>query len=575
MSVVQDIGTNEQANILVVDDDPTMRFLLKRVLSKAGFNVFLAANGKEAIDEHLSEKISVVLLDLQMPVMGGMECLRYICKHYPDLAPIMLTANEEVTNAVEAMKYGAFDYVIKPFEIKQLVALANKALQTYTQTKRLRKVEAELAEAREHEIFIASKIQRSLLLGRPPEDIKGLEISALTIPSQKVDGDFIDFFKIDNHTVDVVVADVMGKGLLSAFLGAAMKSHFLRALHELTIDAVACGIVNDKPALQQDAKGTIHLPQPQDIITRVQSRMISNLEELESFVTLCYARFDMERKTICFVDCGHVRTIHYKAESGDVVLLQGINMPLGFPEIDPFIQISALFKPGDLFFFYSDGLTENRNPDNEMYEEERLINFIKQHGYLEPEKIIESAYAEMIAFAVSKTFDDDFTCVAVKIEQKQEYAYTQVNADAILEIKSNLKELARVRFFIRKFCENVPNSLLNPKRIDMLEVAVTEVATNIIRHAYAGRTDELIQIKAQIVKNKIILLFYDWGKEGFDPQVALPLEDISKMAIKDLPEGGMGCHIIAQSVDEVEYSRDKRGKNCACLKIILAPYIGD
>ncbi len=570
MSVAQDSGTNEPANILVVDDDLTIRFLLKRMLSKAGFNVFLAENGKVAIDEHLSDEIGVVLLDLQMPVMGGMECLRYICKHYPALAPIMLTANEEITNAVEAMKYGAFDYVIKPFNAKQLVALAKRAFQNYTQAKRLRKVEAELAGAREHEIFIASKIQRSLLLGRPPEDIKGLEISALTIPSQKVDGDFIDFFKLNDHTVDVVVADVMGKGLLSAFFGAAMKSHFLRALHELTIDSVECGMVNNQCELKKE---TFHLPQPQDIITRVQSRMIRNLEELESFVTLCYARFDMVQQTICFVDCGHVRTIHYKGESGDVELLQGINMPLGFPEIDPFIQFSIPFKSGDLFFFYSDGLTENRNPDNEMYDEERLVNFIKLHGYLEPEIIIDSAYAEMVAFADSKTFEDDFTCIAVKIDKKQ--AYSQLNTEAILEIKSDLKELARLRFFIRKFCESVPDSLLDSKRIDMLEVAVTEVATNIIRHAYAGRIDEVIQIKAQMAEDKIALLFYDWGPQGFDPMAVPPLKDINKMAIKDLPEGGMGCYIIAQSVDEVEYSRDNKGKNCACLKIILTPDAGD
>jgi len=569
MSAAKDAGTDEPANILVVDDAPIIRFLLKRVLSKEGFNVFLAENGREAIDKHLSEEISVVILDLQMPVMGGMECLRYICKHYPDLAPIMLTANEEVANAVEAMKYGASDYVIKPPDMKKLVALTRRAFQTYTQAKRLREVEAELADARENEIFIASKIQRSLLLGRPPEDIKGLKISSLTIPSQKVDGDFIDFFKLDNHTVDVVVADVMGKGLLSAFFGAAMKSHFLRALHELTIDAVTCGMVNDQCVLQQDTKESFHLPQPQDIITRVQSRMIRNLEELESFVTLCYARFDMVEKTICFVDCGHVRTIHYKGESGDVELLQGINMPLGFPEKDPFIQYSAFFQPGDLFFFYSDGLTENRNPDNEMYDEKRLVDFIKQHGYLDPGKIIDSAYAEMVAFAESKTFDDDFTCIAVKIESEQ----VQLNTEAILEIKSDLKELARVRFFIRQFCESVPNSLIDSQRIDMLEVAVTEVATNIIRHAYAGRTDEQIQIKAQMAEDKIILLFYDWG-QGFDPQMVPPLEDISKMAIKDLPEGGMGCYVIAQSVDEVAYSRDQRGKNCACLKIILAPDVG-
>ncbi len=559
MNQSREAGLTEPANVLVVDDDPTMRFLLKSVLTRAGFNVLLAENGKEAIDEHLSDEIAVAILDLQMPVMGGMECLRYICKHYPSLAPIMLTANEEISNAVEAMRNGAFDYIIKPFNVKQLVALANRALQTYTQAKRLRKVEAELANARDHEIFIASKIQRSLLLGKPPEDIKGLKISALTIPSQKVDGDFIDFFKQNDHTVDVLVADVMGKGILSAFFGAAMKSHLLRALHELTFE-------------NANTSKTLALPQPQDIITRVQSRMIRNLEELESFVTLCYARYDMAEKTICFVDCGHVRTIHYKAESGEVELLQGVNMPLGFPEIDPFVQFTVPFQPGDLFFFYSDGLTENRNPESEMYGEARLVEFVRQNGLFDPEKIIDNAYIEMVAFADSKTFDDDFTCVAIKIAPEQ--TALNLNAVEVLEIKSDLKELSRVREFIRRFCESVPDSLLDPKRIDMLEVAVTEVTTNIIRHAYSGRSDEEIQIKAQMAEDKIVLLFYDWG-QGFDPQIVPPLKDLSKMAIKDLPEGGMGCYIIAQSVDEVEYSSDPKGKNCACLKIILAPEMSE
>lgn len=569
MNQSQNAGLTGPANVLVVDDDATMRFLLKSVLTKAGFTVLLAENGKVAIDEHLSDEIGVVILDLQMPVMDGMECLRYICKHYPSLSPIMLTANEEISNAVEAMRNGAFDYVIKPFNVKQLVALADRALQTYTQAKRLRKVEAELANARDHEIFIASKIQRSLLLGRPPDDIKGLKISALTIPSQKVDGDFIDFFKQNDHTVDMVVADVMGKGILSAFFGAAMKSHFLRALHELTLQGAFRGIENDENANRREM---LALPQPQDIITRVQSRMIRNLEELESFVTLCYARYDMAEKTICFVDCGHVRTIHFKAESGEVELLQGVNMPLGFPEIDPFVQFTAPFQPGDLFFFYSDGLTENRNPDNEMYGEERLIEFVKQNGLYDPEKIIDNAYIEMVAFADSKTFDDDFTCVAIKIAPEE--APLNLNTEEVLEIKSDLEELSRVRDFIRKFCESVPNSLLDSRRIDMLEVAVTEVTTNIIRHAYSGRSDEQIQIKAQMAEDKIVLLFYDWG-QGFDPQIVPPLKDLSKMAIKDLPEGGMGCYIIAQSVDEVEYSSDPKGKNCACLKIILAPEMSE
>ena len=161
--------------ILVVDDSRVVRTYLQSHLQKEGYQVIEAKNGKEAI-ELLSDDIGIILLDLWMPEMDGMSCLRYIRENFPDIPTIMLTVSNEVSNAVEAMKYGAFDYVTKPFNPSELLALVQQAIRTRIQARRLRRMEDELLKAREHEITIASRIQQTLLLGGRPKNLKGMKI---------------------------------------------------------------------------------------------------------------------------------------------------------------------------------------------------------------------------------------------------------------------------------------------------------------------------------------------------------------------------------------------------------------
>jgi len=532
----------KKIRVLIADDDPVIRALVKGILRKAGYDVVVAENGLRAV-ELMTDQIGAVLLDLHMPEMDGLECLRAISSKYKGLPPIMLTASDDVSNAVEAMRYGAFDYITKPFNPKKVLALVKKSSQAYEQTRRLRKVEAELARAREHEIFVASEIQRTMLLGQPPDDLKGLGVANLTIPSQSVDGDFYDFFKSNDHSLDLLVADVMGKGIMAAFLGAAMKSRFLRVMNELGASS-----------------GRHDQPSPEQIITAVHAGMIKQMEDLETFVTLCYGRFDLKTGEFTFVDCGHVRTIYHNAHANKITLLQGVNMPLGFPEIDPFKQIVQPFNAGDLFVFYSDGLTEATNPKGEMYGEERLTDLIFQNVGLENENLLKTVRQSIESFTGSKTFDDDFTCVLVRIDPAPDGAL--ITAMDKLEIESDLDELAGVRLFVRNFCEAVPDNRIDSERMDKLEIAITEVVTNIIRHAYNNQKGRKIVIDAGIYDEKLVLNVYDRGC-GFDPENVPPPEfDGSK-------HGGFGVFIIKESVDKVTYSRNDEGRNCTCLTVGL------
>ncbi len=117
--------------ILVVDDEPNIRKMLMRVLSSEGFTVKEAVNGLEALKKIEEENNSLVLLDLKMPGLNGIETLEKIREYDKDLPVIMMSAYGSIPEAVEAMKKGAIDYLIKPFDIEELKIIVERAIQQY------------------------------------------------------------------------------------------------------------------------------------------------------------------------------------------------------------------------------------------------------------------------------------------------------------------------------------------------------------------------------------------------------------------------------------------------------------
>lgn len=107
-------------NILIIEDDSKMREGLAELLKEEGYNVESAENGKKGIDKLMGKGFDVILTDLIMPVMGGMEVLRETKRMRPATHVILITAYATVENAVEAMKSGASDYITKPFKIDEV-----------------------------------------------------------------------------------------------------------------------------------------------------------------------------------------------------------------------------------------------------------------------------------------------------------------------------------------------------------------------------------------------------------------------------------------------------------------------
>lgn len=396
--------------------------------------------------------------------------------------------------------------------------------------------ERELNRVREREIEIGYRIQRTLLFDYPPHDLPWARFAALTIPSDRIDGDFFDFLVHNERKIDVVLGDVMGKGVPAALLGAATKTHILRAFSQL----IAIG---RNPAI---------LPEPNDIITLANAHMASELIELESFVTVCYVRFDLERDRLTFVDCGHTHIIHFQLQAGACTLLSGENLPLGINAQEIFAQFEVQIMPGDLLVFYSDGVTEARNRNGELFGVERLIDLVETHADVDPEELTKRLRAAVETFSGSDTFADDLTCVAVKLK---EHRLPGPSRRAELTLSSDLKELEVARNFVQ---DHAGRGVLSDERVSALKRAVSEAVSNIIIHAYDRRADRSIELDAEVFADRVVVRLHHLGI-SFDPRkVPQPQLDGSQ-------EHGFGMYIIAQSVDEVRYYVDDRGRNCIAL----------
>ncbi|MGN6718202.1 MAG: sigma-54-dependent transcriptional regulator [Candidatus Binatia bacterium] len=115
--------------ILVVDDDPDIREVLKDRLESLGYNVFAGASGVEALELLEKQNPQIVLMDIEMPEMGGLEALKEIRKRQIDITVVMITAHGTIERAVEAIRQGAYDFIPKPFEPDHIALIVQRALE--------------------------------------------------------------------------------------------------------------------------------------------------------------------------------------------------------------------------------------------------------------------------------------------------------------------------------------------------------------------------------------------------------------------------------------------------------------
>jgi DNA-binding NtrC family response regulator len=146
------------ANVLIVDDDPTLRQTMEAIVRSAGMNSISAGTGEEALEAVGRSAVDVMLLDVQLPGVSGLQVLRQVRERHPDIGVIMVSVVKEIPVAVEAIKHGALDYVTKDFSPGELSARVSKSLEQL-------RAERELAWLRDE---VATRGNKPMVVGRSP-----------------------------------------------------------------------------------------------------------------------------------------------------------------------------------------------------------------------------------------------------------------------------------------------------------------------------------------------------------------------------------------------------------------------
>jgi phosphoserine phosphatase RsbU/P len=361
---------------MVVDDDPGINRLLQVRLRNLGFTVRSAANGEEALAAIRAEPPDLMLLDVSMPGIGGLEVLEEVRAQKLDIAVIMSTAFGSERVAIDALRRGANDYLRKPFEPEEFRTVVDRTVEQLY----LRRQNRALRLRLEAELRQAAEIQAGLLPEQAP-DVPGYDIVAYCRPANAVGGDFYDWQMQPDGALTFTLGDVMGKGMPAALLMTTVRA----ALRPIALDHT-----------------------PADCIRAVQRALAADLDRSQSFVTLFHAQVSPVTGDIVYVDAGHGLAAVTRAGGGHEIL-DIRSLPLGLADPHDTTEGRTRIDPGDTLLVFSDGLLD-AYPD-------RQVTINDAVGLISGASTAREMADRLIHFATTDgTAEDDLTFIIIHRE---------------------------------------------------------------------------------------------------------------------------------------------------------------
>jgi len=236
------------------------------------------------------------------------------------------------------------------------------------------------------DVELAAQVQRMFL----PIDrsvIPGVEIAGMMRPARGVSGDYYDYRSIDEHTIQIVIADVSGKGVPAALLMSA------------TAAAVQLEASEKRDMLE--------------MVNRLNSGLHS-LSDSRRYVTLLLADIDARSRSLRYVNCGHNPALLFQAKTHDVVPMKSSCFPIGMFESETCAINSVNLTSGDILVLYTDGVTEAANLLGEEFGMERLSTLIRGGHTLSADGLMNHIVESVTDFSRDVGFEDDVTILVVK-----------------------------------------------------------------------------------------------------------------------------------------------------------------
>jgi phosphoserine phosphatase RsbU/P len=366
--------SEEALTVLVIDDEPGIRESLAAYLEDSGYLILEAENGRQGMEMVARQCPDLVLTDLQMPGMGGLEVLAAMAADYAEIPVIIVSGQGELSDAIQALKLGAWDYLTKPV---QDMALLEHAVERSLERARLRRQNLEYQLRLEDTV---DRLRESLDTLREDEEAgrriqfqllpeNGLQLGPVSfrrqlLPSASLSGDFVDYFRIDSKHLGFYLADVSGHGVSSALITVILQnsmSHYLMDCWQ------------QKSALILD---------PARVLDELNKTLLGS--ELEKHLTMFYGIIDLESDLLRYANGGQ------------------FPFPILFDGREQARSIGSKSMPVGLFRHARYTLEEQALP-------ERFLLLLCSDGVLElmPQNAIEQKEASLLAMVDDLELDAD------------------------------------------------------------------------------------------------------------------------------------------------------------------------
>ncbi len=383
-TIEESYGENHKIKALIVEDVLSSRFLLRKILEKMGLAVIEAENGKQAITQYRKELPDIIFMDIEMPVMDGMEATKKIRKLAGDnfIPIIFLTASTEDKVFASCLDSGGDDFLGKPYSPVILKAKIKTLLRFKDMQDSIRQ-------------------KNDLLLEQKKEKVLEMELGA------KIISNITEHFTLDVGNVNYCISpmDILnGDVLLSAFrptgeqvflLGDFTGHGIASAIGSMTVYDVFFSMVG---------KGF-----PLEAVAKEINSKLKRILPVGRFLSSSLIEFNGNENEVKILNAGLPDILVRGKEPGVKYRISSQHLPLGIVNTDEIsfnIEIIAVDK-GDRVFVYSDGLIEAESEENNFYKQERVENHIRTVS--DPDDLYQTLLDDLHAFVGTAAQTDDIT----------------------------------------------------------------------------------------------------------------------------------------------------------------------
>ena len=391
----------EARTILLVEDEPVTRASMAARLTRLGYRVLEAENGRVGLDMARRERPDLLIVDWMMPEMDGPTFCEAV-RRDPLLKSsqlLLMTAHDKPAQIAEGLVRGADDFLSKSASKQEIIARVLAGLRASRLVRELETTGDELKSSMillqkkqaetEADLQTAATFVHSLL---PPQGnpVHGIELAWEYQPSLKLGGDLFDVMAIDAHHLGLYILDASGHGVAAALRSASLMT-FLRVENMLQL---------------------LGSYDPEKVLLEANRRFPLSADG--EYFTLWVGQLHLPTRSLTYATAGHSGALLSSAESPSRWLTRS-SFPLGFDPSAQFASDRLCLKSADRLFLLSDGIYEVPSPSGELWGRERFQGMIDAGKQTSLSATIASCFSAARGWQQSQHFSDDAAVVGIEL----------------------------------------------------------------------------------------------------------------------------------------------------------------